>query len=127
MTDLEDNRVGRLVRLNAQELLYRNLGVGEASGREVGLLELGQSLCVEGGFQLLEDISKLCKMKRVSKRWLPGRVCQAHALKTRRSASARFAWAEVVIAGAADTKGMTAAVRARKADVKCIFKGRDGN
>ena len=49
-----------------------------------------------------------------------------NALNTRISEAARLARALVVIAGAADTKGRTAAVRARKVEVKCIFDDDQG-
>lgn len=51
--------MGRLVVLDGDELLCRNLGVRESSRDEISLLELGQSLRIEGRFQLLKDVSEL--------------------------------------------------------------------
>lgn len=65
-TDLKDDGVRRLVLLDRDELLAWDLRVGEPSSNEIGLLEFSQSLRVKSGFQLLQDISELCKGKTKS-------------------------------------------------------------
>ena len=63
-TNLENSGVGGLVTSNDGELIGNQLGIKEARGSEVGRLELLQRLSVELGFQLLEDMSKLCTGQR---------------------------------------------------------------
>ena len=50
----------RLVALDARKLLDGDLRIGEACSGEVGVLEFGQRLRIEGALELLEDVGELC-------------------------------------------------------------------
>ena len=59
-SSLELGRVRRLVALDARKLLDGDLSIGEACSGEVGFLEFGQRLRIEGALELLEDVGELC-------------------------------------------------------------------
>ena len=57
---LEDGGVCGLVTLDLRELLDGDRGAGETGINEILVLELVESLLVEGGLELFEDVRKLC-------------------------------------------------------------------